>query len=430
MSKKGNILFISSADPLVGPGAIALDYVKSLRQGGYTVDLLTRYKIDCLPEIMYVEKKPKNRYIRKISNLRFKLWTKFRKLETGQHSLFYKKETIPPVKISKILKSIKFQYDVVIIFFWQDLLSYATVKAIYEKLGRRAKFVFICADYSPMTGGCHFMGNCRNYKNGCGNCEMLNSNNINDFSAWNMKYRVEVNAEIKPFVFVNQYMKSFFKESLAMQSGAKLVNSSIILNLDQFSPRDPILVREKYLIPAEKSFIIFFGCQSISDERKGMKYLIESIGLFNQRLSEKERKSILLVSAGKNVESISSFLPFDIMSVGYVSIKELPDIYSMADVFLSPSINDAGPSMVNQSIACGTPVVSFDIGTAQEVIKNQGTGYCVPLKDTIAFAEGIFKIYKLNSENRHKMRNKCREVALQHHSYEAFIKVFENALWG
>lgn len=430
MPEKGNILFISSANPIVGTGSIAMDYVKALQQGGYHVDFLTKYKVDSYPEILYVTRRYKNKYIDKLSNLKFKLWVKFCNPNIEQHSLFYTKESTPPVKIEKILKSIRKCYDIVIVFFWQELLSYATVKAIYNKLGKKSKIVFLCADYSTMTGGCHFMGSCNNYKSGCGNCEMLRFNNSNDFTAWNMKYRIATNAEIKPFVFVNQYMLSFFKESPAMQSGAILANMSMILNLDEFKPHNQVSVKKKYSVPSEKKFIILFGCQSISDERKGIKYLIESIILFYEKLSMKERRAILLVIAGKNVEKISQQLPFDIMSVGYVPFKELPEIYSIADVFLSPSVNDAGPSMVNQSIACGTPVISFDIGTAQEVIKNRGTGYCVPLKDTEAFAESIFKIYQQNPEERIEMRKKCRKVAQQFHSYKAFLHNFENTLFN
>ena len=42
--------------------------------------------------------------------------------------------------------------------------------------------------------------------------------------------------------------------------------------------------------------------------------------------------------------------------------KQLIKFYQESDFFLSQSIQDLGPIMINESLACGVPVISFKIG--------------------------------------------------------------------
>lgn len=423
---KGSILFISSADPLVGPGGIAFDYVKALRQNGYDVDFLTKYQVEGREDIKYVLKSRKES---KFTNFKYKLWKRIIKPVYGEHALFYRRENEPPVSINKVKKAISKDYDIVIIYFWQTLLSYRTVEAIYDMMREKPQFIFLCADYSPMTGGCHFMGDCRNYKTGCGNCPIITKySHKNDFSAKNVKDRIRINSKIRPIVCANRYMLSFFEQSPVMQSGAHLMLDTMILDLEKFKELDRRESRLNLGISLDTEFIILFGCQSLNDKRKGISYLLESLEKLYDELEVEERQSILILTVGNINDELSSRIKFKHKHLGYVSMDELPQIFTAADVFVSPSVNDAGPSMVNQSIACGTPVVSFEIGTALDVIQNTGAGFCVPLKDSQAMSDAISKIFRQSEEERKKIRLVCLDVAKRFHSYEAFIKRLETAI--
>ena len=159
----------------------------------------------------------------------------------------------------------------------------------------------------------------------------------------------------------------------------------------------------------------------MDDERKGMKQLLQALEIFYRKLSQIERQSVLIIFAGKNSENINTQLPFQYKYMGYVPMEVLPELYSISSVFLCPSINDAGPTMVNQSLSCGTPVVSFEIGTAIDVIKGKNTGYCATPGDPVDFAEGINSIYKLSEDEYVYMKECCRNVALQTTSEDKFI---------
>ena len=415
LEKKPRILFISSANPLVGPARLALDYTQAMKEHGLEVDLLTQNPVESHPDILFVKNTISNKIKNKILRLKNRILRRYP--QNGYH-FFYRKETLPPVDSSAVLKKIKKQYDIVYILFWQGMLSFETVEKIYDKL--HCQIHFRCVDYSPMSGGCHFTCDCEKYQIGCGKCPAFNSKDENDFTRWNVKYRQKVYDKVKPIVYGNTYMHKFYNESYLLKSVRKekclpLIDETI------YYPHDKTELRVKYNIPAEVNFIIFFGCQSLDDPRKGMNLLLNSLDLFYEKV-KRNSNEILLLIAGRNYNRISEKLKFKSVDLGFLPYDTLPEIYSLADVYLSPSIHDAGPSMVNQSIACGTPVVAFEMGTALDVIKEQDTGYCAKLGDFEDFAKGIFLLYNLSEEERNVMMNKCVNFANRHTSKKAFVQ--------
>ena len=125
---------------------------------------------------------------------------------------------------------------------------------------------------------------------------------------------------------------------------------------------------------------------------------------------------------GKNESQFS----IDTLYIGPLSRQNLIKAYNASNIFLSPSIDDAGPSMVNQSIMCGTPVICFEIGTALDVIDNGISGYKVKVKDYEAFADAIYTIYNMPAEKYDKLQLSTREMALKHNSLESFARMIES----
>lgn len=422
INRKPRILIISSLDPTKGSGIAALKIYELFKQAHYEVDLLTKYKKNDFPEFLSVyddcenQKNWKKWFLQKFRALYLKFFFRQKK----DYYFFYKKETTPPVPISKVLEKIVKPYDIVHIYFWQGLLSFHTVKAIYEKLHCFIRFA--CADYSIMSGGCHFTGECMRYKIGCGACPAIYSNDTNDFTAFNVNYRKQFLSEVNPVVAVNSYMKSnFFSNSYLYKNYKKIIITAPVVDLTVFSPKDKSLLRSKYQIPAEKTFLMFFGSQGLNDERKGIKYLLEALNIFYNRLDNRQRNSVLLLLAGNHVDEIKNFLMFDYRSLGYLSVYDLSQIYSLADVFLSPSVNDAGPLMLVQSIACGTPVVAFEMGYALDFVKGRNTGYCAMLRNSESFAEGIYNMFKLSPDKYREMSHECLMISQEEFSSKAYI---------
>lgn len=434
-ASKPKILIISSANPVIGPGVLATDWYRAFCSQGYNVDLLTLYKCDAHPEFKYVYDEPLSGW-RKIwnqmthhpfericSTLRFRLNGK--KYHLSDHYFFYRKEENPPVPVSHVLSAIQGEkYDYVHILFWQNMLSFATVRALYRHL--KCYFVFGCVDYSPMSGGCHFTGDCERYKIGCGCCPAYNSTDSHDFTWHNVQYRKKVYEEVKPVVTGNSYMFRFYDESVLLKNSQRIKGAPVI-DTNVFKPIDKSVLYDRFGVSADKTFKILFGCQRISDERKGIKYLIQAINHFIAELTPEEKAKVLVMSIGQDFGAVRNQLNgVDAHDFGFVSKEELPSVYAFADVFLCSSVNDAGPMMVNQALCCGTPVVGFEMGTCLDAVKDQGTGYCAKLKDSEDFANGILSIFRLTDEEKQSMSDRCVAFAQDNYSYEASVRRMMN----
>lgn len=55
----------------------------------------------------------------------------------------------------------------------------------------------------------------------------------------------------------------------------------------------------------------------------------------------------------------SEKLPTNIIAVGILSgLRELAEHYSMADVFLNPSVQETFGKVSAEALACGTPIIA------------------------------------------------------------------------
>lgn len=424
--KHPSVLIISAVNPMHSAGIVAMNFYMALKTTGYDVDFLTKCKVKGHPEFDYIyDLTHWPNYIKYLLEKRsFKRSTAKRKAipQIGNHVFDYGYEDDAPVPVELILNHIRKQYDVVYIVFWSQFISYSTIEAIYNKL--HCQIHLRCVDNQPVTGGCHFINGCQRLSVGCGYCPGLIDGGENDFTHYNIEYRKKVFAEVRPIVYGNTHMQLIYRQSELLRTYNRLETVYPLVDNGHFYDIDKKKARQVLNMPRDKKFILFFGATLLTEERKGMKYLLEALNLFYNKLNEEQRREVLVVIAGYNADEIRKHIKFDVKIVGFVSLEQLPLYYAMANVYLSPSIDDAGPSMVNQSLSCGTPVVAFNIGTALDMIQGENTGYCAQLRDTDDFANGILSIYNSSLDKYKEMCVECRRIAVERTSDEAFAKDF------
>jgi glycosyltransferase involved in cell wall biosynthesis len=328
---------------------------------------------------------------------------------------------------NKIIRRTGFKPDIVVVLFMTEFISFKNLHEIFKLTG--APIYLYLMDMAPFTGGCHYSSDCTGYIRECGNCRALYSNLHNDQTRHNYLYKKKYieKTNIYPIAasewqFVQLNKSSLFKDK-------RKFKAILPVNENQYFPSDKTNSRQELGLPIGKK-IIFFGAVSIDEKRKGINELTNALNILFQNVEDPSM--IHLVIAGNNGVNFVDKLSFSYTLLGYLDHNSLPKVFQAADVFVSPSIEDSGPMMVNQSIMCGTPVVAFEIGVALDLVCNNETGYIAKLKDCKDLAHGIKYILELEDLEYKKMSLKCRETGLSlcrlKKKAENLMKIFNNQL--
>lgn len=328
----------------------------------------------------------------------------------------------------KILKRAGFTPDIVLALFMQSFISFRNLYEIKKKSG--AQILLYLMDMAPFTGGCHYAWDCIGYHNQCGNCPALNSNQGKDQSRinWEFKNNYIQKMDISVFYGCNWHYRQLINSSLFRD--IKKFKIPISINTEIFKLGERDLAREYFKLPKEKK-IIFFGAVTITEKRKGFIELIEALNCLKDNISNNLNDTIHILIAGKGDSEMISKLPFPHTFIGYLNHTQLANAFNAADIFVSPSIEDSGPMTVIQSLLCGTPVASFDIGVAQDLVINGQTGYKAVLKDNEGLARNIQSLLELDEASYKEIKKNCATLSTEmfhknvffEHMYYAFSEV-------
>ena len=125
-------------------------------------------------------------------------------------------------------------------------------------------------------------------------------------------------------------------------------------------------------------------------------------------------------------------MPLPVYPVNYLSNeREIAQLYSAADLFVTPSLQDNLPNTIVEAMACGVPCVGFDVGGIPEMISHKQDGYVADYCDSIDFAQGI--AWCLNDSRYADLSRAARESALATYGESAvthrYLEVYKgNAL--
>ena len=150
--------------------------------------------------------------------------------------------------------------------------------------------------------------------------------------------------------------------------------------------------------------------------QKGLEYLIDSV----EELVRKDnfRIKCLIVGEGKDkdrlLEQISQKkLEQHITLLGYVPWgKRLLDLYRSCDFFISPSLSEGFPKTVFEALACGSLVISTNVGGISELINNEKNGLIINSKSGHEIAAAIRRSCK-NPLIFHRIVNTGYKTAMQ-----------------
>ncbi|CAN2040111.1 hypothetical protein GMMP15_1550002 [Candidatus Magnetomoraceae bacterium gMMP-15] len=279
--------------------------------------------------------------------------------------------------------------------------------------------VWTLHDMNPFTGGCHYAGNCLKYKISCGACPQLGSNNTKDLSQQIWKQRFNTYKHLKiHIVALSRWLAQCARESaLFSRFPINLIPNGF--PLDIFKPYSKSEARRSLNI-SESPKLILFGADSVTNQRKGFAYLLEALN----RFSLKNGGDCLLVTFGYLSPEIKITSKYPVLNLGKIqNEKQLALIYSAADVFVLPSLEDNLPNTVIESMACGLPVVGFNIGGVPDMIEHKKTGYLAKDRDINGLIAGLNWVLSSYDKGA-DFSKQCREKVVKEYSLEVQAKAY------
>jgi glycosyltransferase involved in cell wall biosynthesis len=165
------------------------------------------------------------------------------------------------------------------------------------------------------------------------------------------------------------------------------------IDTDQWKPMDRALACSLLNLNPYKQYVVFGACGGISDLRKGGDLLVDVLEKLKGLSLDSADFSIELLIFGQDKRTASSKFPFPTQWFGNVDHDEkLIALYSAADVMLITSRQDNLPNTGLEAHACGTPIVTFDVGGMSDIVDHYTTGFLVSPFNTFEFASAIKSI--------------------------------------
>jgi len=287
-------------------------------------------------------------------------------------------------------------------------------RSLFDRVPRHVPVVWTLHDMNPFTGGCHFDGDCKRYRGNCGACPKLGPVGENDLSrqVWNRKHGAyrQMSAQQLQLVAPCRWVANEVRQS-SLLSRFPVTVIPYGVDIEAFAPRDRASARDALGIPQEARVLVF-AALNVGERRKGFSLLVEALA----GLREDPNLFLLVVGGHAAVQQIG----IPCRALGYVmSDRLLSIVFSAADLCVVPTLQETGPLIVMESLACGTPVVGFPAGDMPEIVRDGATGLLVPSGDSAALREGIRGLLA-RTETLAEMRMKCRKVAVEEYSLEIF----------
>jgi glycosyltransferase involved in cell wall biosynthesis len=278
--------------------------------------------------------------------------------------------------------------------------------------------VFTLHDMWCLTGHCAISYNCDRWKIGCGNCPHLDviPRVLRDATHVEWKLKEEIyNDSNLIIVTPSKWLTEKAKQSLLSRFPIYHIPDGV--DMDTFKPLDSVYCRSLLGVPQSKK-VLMFAAVKLNQFNKGGDLLLAALNSLPVSL----KRDLLLLLLGNKGEALAEATDIQSINLGYVNDDSLKAIaYSAADLFVLPSRAEAFGLVALESMACGTPVVSFRIGGLTDLIRPGITGYLAEPENAKDLSDYITQLLK-DQYLREKMGHMSREIAQNEFSSELKTK--------
>ncbi len=284
----------------------------------------------------------------------------------------------------------------------------------------KGKIFWTFHDCWPFTGHCAYftMAGCEKWKYRCHHCPCKRKYPISllmDRSASNYLTKKELFCSLRNLTILvpSKWMEGLVNESFF--KGKKIIVTPNGIDINMFSYRVDEGVLKKYEIPEEKKVLL--GVANIWDKRKGLDDFLQL-----SKVLEKEYQIVLVGLSRRQIYK----LPENITGIMRTeNTEELVTLYSRADIFINPSVEESFSLVTVEAFSCGTPVIVLDTSAVRELVTEEN-GIVLNAHGVLEYLEAIRKIEKRSYER--KKVAKCAEKYDNKKCIDHIVELYKGAL--
>lgn len=284
-------------------------------------------------------------------------------------------------------------------------------------------------DLWPVTGGCHYPGNCDGFMYRCGLCPILGSSRSCDLSRWNWWRKERAWRRLQLTVVAPSNWIAARARASALFSSVPIEVIPNGIDTELFKPHDRRFCRELLGLRTERPLVLFGSAGGVGDRRKGFDLLVQAI-IELCRDSSCPEFEVVTVGGG---EALSRKLPgVTIHSMGHMHDElGLALLYAASDLLVAPSREENLSNMVMEASSCGVPTVAFSVGGMPDLVDHHVTGYLASPENVEDLARGIRYVLS-DSMRRLNLGQAARHKVLTSFSLDVVtnkhIRLYESVL--
>jgi len=376
-------LILSTHDLFGGAARAAYRLHRGLCGHGIGSRMLVQYAKSKDPSIL----RPESKYDIAMSHIRPAIEKFFTPNTPSTQQRLFSPAWVPNSTVKNIIQS---KADIIHLNWISS--AFVSIRSL-KKLAH--PIVWTLHDMWPFTGGCHYDSDCGKYQEICHHCPQLRPTPPIDLAKRVFQNKISAWKDLNlTIVSPSQWLaKEAGKSTLFKERRIEVIPNG--LDIELYKPIEKKEARSIIGIPQDKKIILFGAMGATSDKRKGylqLKHAMES-------LSHTSLKNELeVVIFGEDRTDSFRLFGFPVHYTGklYDDIS-LAILYSSADVYVAPSLQENLSCTVMESLACATPCVAFNVGGMPDMIKHQVNGYLSKPLDINDLANGIEWVLNKNS---------------------------------
>jgi glycosyltransferase involved in cell wall biosynthesis len=288
--------------------------------------------------------------------------------------------------------------------------------------------VYTLHDMWPFTGHCHNSLDCQRWRTGCGQCPHLDVYPAvpRDSTRWEWKlkdwsYRHSQLTVVAP----SAWMAGLAKDSMLGRFPIHHIPHGV--DTEVLRPLDQQACRAMLGVPRGRT-VLFCAVDDFSRPLKGGDLLATAVRALPRAL----RSKLFLLLLGRRNDHVRTTVDIPSLPLGYVTGDAVKAIaYSAADILVHPTRAENFPLVLLESMACGTPAVSFRVGGVPETVREGVTGCLAEPDSPLALRDAIVRLLADRGALA-AMRGRCRDLVVQQfplsRQVDRYVDLYQAAL--